>query len=90
MGGGDRCFDIGMIVQLNPVLAALGGAVEGAGPAAEADGMGFENPYGITTAQDGREVVGFFHVLHQNGEIRHPAVQDLLQTLKSAGKDRHR
>ena len=79
-----------MVMQGHPALAALGSAVEGAGSSAEADGMGFQNPHGITAAQDGREVVGLFHVLHQNGEIRHPAVQDLLQTLKSAGKDRHR
>jgi hypothetical protein len=82
--------DVGMVMQWHPALASLGGAVEGAGPAAEADCMGFQNPHGVAAAQNRREVVGFFHMLHQHGQIRHAAVQNLFQALKSAGKDRHR
>ena len=51
--------------------------------------MGFQNPNGIATAQDGREVVGFVHVLNQHGEVRHALVQHRTQPLETTGKDGH-
>ena len=51
--------------------------------------MGFQHANGIAAAQDGREVVGFVHVLDQNGEVGHALVQHRTQPLKTTGKDWH-
>ena len=51
--------------------------------------MGFKDANGIATAQDGREVVGFVHVLDQNGEVGHALVEYRAQPLEPTGKDGH-
>ena len=42
----DGCFGIGMVIQGNPFLAALGRAVEGAWPPVETHRVGFQRPDG--------------------------------------------
>jgi hypothetical protein len=51
--------------------------------------MGFEHANGVAAAQDGGEVVGFVHVLDQNGEVGHALVQHRTQPLETTGKDGH-
>ena len=51
--------------------------------------MGLEDTNGIAAAQDGREVVGFVHVLNQNCEVGHALVQYRTQPLETTGEQRH-
>lgn len=51
--------------------------------------MGLQHPHGVAAAQDGREVVGFVHVLQYHGEVAHAAIEHGLEPLEAAGQQGH-
>ena len=75
-----------MAVQPHPFLAAQGRAVERGLPPRQTDHMGLRQPHRIGAAQDRREVVGLVHLLQQDGEITHAAIEHGLEPLEASGQ----